>query len=69
VQHLGMVQEIATGDARGTLRVVGQPVTLARTPSRLAAPPPQRGEHTEEVLREFGFTADEIAGLRRAKAI
>jgi len=69
VQHLGIVQEIATGDARGTLRVVGQPLTLARTPSRLAAAPPQRGEHTEEVLREFGFTADEIAGLRRAKVI
>jgi crotonobetainyl-CoA:carnitine CoA-transferase CaiB-like acyl-CoA transferase len=51
------------------LHLVGQPVTLARTPSRLAAPPPERGEHNEEVLREFGFSAAEIASLRTAKVI
>ena len=69
VEHLGIVQQIETGDARGTLRVVGQPVTLGRTPSALVAAPPEAGEHTEEVLREFGFSADEIAGLRTAKVI
>ena len=69
VEHLGIVQEIETGDARGTLRVVGQPVTLARTPSALVAAPPECGQHTQEVLTEFGFSADEIAALRRANAI
>jgi crotonobetainyl-CoA:carnitine CoA-transferase CaiB-like acyl-CoA transferase len=33
------------------------------------APPPDVGEHTDEVLQEFGFSRDEIAGLRKAKAI
>ena len=69
VEHLCLVQEIETGDARGKLRVVGQPVTLARTPSELVAAPPACGEHTEEVLREFGFTPEEIAALGKANAI
>jgi formyl-CoA transferase len=68
VEHLGIVEEIEAG-RRGTLRVVGQPVALSRTPSALVAPPPERGEHTDEVLREFGFSPAEIAGLREAKVI
>ena len=67
VQHLGIVREIATGN--GTLRVLGQPVTLGRTPSRVTSPPPGRGEHTGEVLREFGFSDEEITRLRRDKVI
>src|SRR5712675_195102 len=43
VEHLGIVREVAT--ARGTLRVVGQPVTLSRSPSQMVGPPPGRGEH------------------------
>jgi formyl-CoA transferase len=63
------VQDIDTGDARGNLHVIGQPVSLARTPSRLVAPPPERGQHTQEVLREFGFSDAEIASLREHKVI
>jgi formyl-CoA transferase len=44
-------------------------VTLGRTPSRLATPPPERGQHSEEVLREFGFSEAEIAELRASKVI
>jgi crotonobetainyl-CoA:carnitine CoA-transferase CaiB-like acyl-CoA transferase len=46
-----------------------QPMTLSRTPSRFAAPPPELGEHTDAVLKEFGFSAKEIAHLRKAKAV
>jgi formyl-CoA transferase len=69
VAHLGIVQQIETGDDRGTVRVVGQPMTLGRTPSQLVAAPPERGEHTGEVLRELGFSDAEIAALRRTKTI
>jgi formyl-CoA transferase len=68
VQHLGIAQPVRKRDG-GELHVVGQPVGLSRTPSRIAAPPPGVGEHTEEVLREFGFSTDEIAGFRQAKAV
>ncbi len=49
--------------------MVGQPMSLSRTPSKLVAPPPALGEHTDAVLKEFGFSAKEIAALRKAKAI
>ena len=69
VKHLQMVEDVETSDERGVLHLVGQPVTLARTPSRLVARPPERGEHNDEVLREFGFSDAEIASLRQAKVI
>ncbi|MEX2034876.1 MAG: CoA transferase, partial [Xanthobacteraceae bacterium] len=54
---------------KSSLTVVGQPVALSRTRSRIAAPPPALGQHTNEVLKEFGFGAKEIAALRKANAI
>ena len=68
VEHLEIVKSVATQDGK-TLRVVGQPISLSRTPSAVVAPPPALGEHTDEVLREFGFQPQEIAALRRAKVI
>ncbi|HEV2000028.1 MAG TPA: CoA transferase [Xanthobacteraceae bacterium] len=68
VEHLAIARSVRTA-AGGALRLVGQPVSLTRTPSEIAAPPPKLGEHSEEVLREFGFDAAEIEKLQRAKAI
>ena len=65
VKHLGMAQPVKTRDKDG-MTLVGQPFTLSRTPSRLVAPPPALGEHTGAVLKEFGFSAKEIAKLREA---
>jgi crotonobetainyl-CoA:carnitine CoA-transferase CaiB-like acyl-CoA transferase len=33
------------------------------------ARPPEFGEQTNEVLSEFGFTADEIGALRQNKVV
>jgi crotonobetainyl-CoA:carnitine CoA-transferase CaiB-like acyl-CoA transferase len=68
VKHLGIVRDIES--TKGTsLHLVGQPVRLSRTPNGIAAPPPDRGQHTEDVLKEFGFSEPEIEALRRANAI
>ena len=68
VRHLGIAQDVPNAENRH-IRLVGQPVTLSRTPSKMAARPPEFGEQTEEVLAEFGFSADEIAKLRQAKVV
>jgi crotonobetainyl-CoA:carnitine CoA-transferase CaiB-like acyl-CoA transferase len=68
VKHLGIAQSVKKKD-KSTLNVVGQPVVLSRTRSRIAAPPPGLGQHTNEVLKEFGFSAREIAALRKANAL
>jgi formyl-CoA transferase len=68
VQHLGIAQSVDKNDG-STLTVVGQPIALSRTPSAIVAPPPALGQHTDEVLAEFGFGASEIATLRKANAI
>ena len=42
-------------------------MTLSRTPSRLAARPPELGEHTDAVLKEFGFSAQGDRGLAQGE--
>jgi len=68
VKHLHMAQSVTRKD-NGKMALVAQPVTLSRTPSRLVARPPELGEHTDAVLKEFGFKPKEIAALRNAKAV
>ena len=71
VRHLGIAQSVGKKDGKknGALRLVGQPVSLSRTGSRLVARPPKLGEHTDAVLKEFGFSARQIAALHKAKAV
>src|ERR1700712_5578605 len=68
VKHLEIAQDVPNTETRH-IRLVAQPVTLSRTPSKMAARPPEFGEQTEEVLAEFGFSADEINGLRQGKVV
>ncbi len=68
VEHLGIVRNIEKKDGK-KLRVVGQPVKLSRTPSKVVAPPPDLSQHTDEVLKEFGFSVKEIDALRRKNVI
>jgi len=68
VKHLNLVEKVpGTGERDVTL--VKQPFSLSRTPSRFVAPPPEVGEHTDELLHEFGFSDAEIATLKQKKAI
>jgi formyl-CoA transferase len=68
VKHLGIAKDVRTQNQK-TITLVGQPVSLSRTPSAIVAPPPLMGEHTDEVLAEFGFNKDEISKLRAEKTL
>jgi formyl-CoA transferase len=68
VEHLRVTAQVHSPHC-GDLTVLAQPVRLSRTPSRIDRHPPGCGEHTDEVLAEFGFSPDEIAALRRDGSI
>nr|WP_295380842.1 CaiB/BaiF CoA-transferase family protein [Pseudoxanthomonas sp.] len=51
------------------LPMVASPLRLSATPVQYRRPPPMRGQHTDEVLREFGWSAQEIDDLRAQDAI
>jgi crotonobetainyl-CoA:carnitine CoA-transferase CaiB-like acyl-CoA transferase len=47
----------------GATRALGLPIKLSASPGRVARPAPLLGQHTREVLAEFGFSASEIDAL------
>jgi crotonobetainyl-CoA:carnitine CoA-transferase CaiB-like acyl-CoA transferase len=53
----------------GELRLPGIPYKLSATPGSIRRPPPLLGEHTDEILAELGFRADDIAKLRGSGAV
>jgi crotonobetainyl-CoA:carnitine CoA-transferase CaiB-like acyl-CoA transferase len=68
VKHLGIAAAL-TDSERGDVRVVGQAITLSRTPASVVSSVPEQGEHTQEILREIGCTDNEIAQLRANKIV
>jgi len=48
----------------GRLRTLGSPIKMSETPADPSRRGPLLGEHTGEVLKEFGFTESEIAAIR-----
>jgi len=47
----------------GRTRALGLPIKLSRTPGKVSRPAPVLGQHTREVLEEFGFSRAEIDSL------
>jgi formyl-CoA transferase/CoA:oxalate CoA-transferase len=53
----------------GKLRMTGSPIKLSRYTATVRRPPPELGEHTDEVLRELGYTDQDIVALRDAGVV
>lgn len=68
VKHLNVetTAPVANGQRR---HFVTQPVTLKRTPARVDKGAPGLGENSDEVLREAGYTTEEILQMRERNII
>lgn len=53
----------------GGIRNIGVAVKLSDTPGSVRTPAPLLGQHTDEVLTEFGYSDAEIAALRQSGAL
>ena len=65
----GMLAEIELPGFDAPMRVAGQPIKLAKTPSAVRGRAPDLGADTEAVLRAHGATDDDLARWRSAGAL
>jgi len=68
VRHLGMAPTVRHPDL-GEVALVGQAIKLSRTPAELRTATAGLGEHTDEVLQELGYSAQEVAAMRAEGAV
>ena len=64
-----LLEEIEYPGSRKPVPIASTPVRLSETLADRPRRAPTLGEHTDEVLRELGFTADEILALRGQRVI
>jgi crotonobetainyl-CoA:carnitine CoA-transferase CaiB-like acyl-CoA transferase len=64
----GTITRVEVGGGTST-RILGNPVRLSRTPAAVTRGVPGVGEHTEPVLREYGFTDVDLGALRESGAV
>jgi crotonobetainyl-CoA:carnitine CoA-transferase CaiB-like acyl-CoA transferase len=68
VKHLAMTRTVPH-KVIGDVELVGQPIELSRTPWSIRGATPEPGEHTDAILKELGYGADEIARLHQGKVV
>ena len=68
VKHIGAATTVKSPKL-GEIRIINQAVRLSRTPARMAAAPPEVGEHTDEILKDLGYDEGAIDGLRQKKVV
>jgi formyl-CoA transferase len=64
----GMIQSIVAGDGE-PLKVPGIVPKLSATPGAIRSSAPKLGEHTDAVLKEIGYSSEEILELKRSRIV
>jgi crotonobetainyl-CoA:carnitine CoA-transferase CaiB-like acyl-CoA transferase len=67
LEAVGFWQEMEH-PTEGRLRMTKFPYNFSETPADVRLPPPRLGEHSSEILREAGLSADEIESLIKSGA-
>ncbi|CAF5103779.1 unnamed protein product, partial [Rotaria sp. Silwood1] len=62
VKHLQLTTHIEH-PKRGTIELVGQPITMSRSQWLIHRIAPRCGEHTRDILNELGYKTNEIDDL------
>ncbi len=68
LKAVGMFEE-HDHPSEGRIRMAKPPTRFERTPANIRRLAPRLGEHTAEVLRELGFSAEEIEDMQARKVI
>ena len=68
VRHLNLTRTLEH-PTLGPVELVGQPITLSRTPWELHSPTPEAGQHTDVILHELGYDDAAIDALRASGAV
>jgi crotonobetainyl-CoA:carnitine CoA-transferase CaiB-like acyl-CoA transferase len=68
VRHLGAATAVEHPKL-GRFEVLAQAAKLSRTPAAVVAPTPEVGQHTDEILRELEYSAEEIDKLHKGGVV
>jgi crotonobetainyl-CoA:carnitine CoA-transferase CaiB-like acyl-CoA transferase len=68
VRHLGAATSVEHPKL-GRFEVLAQAARLSRTPAAVVAPTPEVGQHTDEILRELKYSAEEIDKLHKGGVV
>jgi CoA:oxalate CoA-transferase len=68
LQHRGTIQTIEEPGI-GPLRLFTLSAKFSETPGSLDSPPPRLSAHTEAILKDLGYTDDQIASFKERKVV
>jgi crotonobetainyl-CoA:carnitine CoA-transferase CaiB-like acyl-CoA transferase len=65
----GYIREVERPDGKPPVKMVGPPIIFTKTPAAIRGLAPEFGQHTEEVLREAGYSWEDIEELNQTGVI
>jgi len=65
----GMLKPLSYPGLKKPAPVMQPPIQLSETPAEIRHRAPTLGEHTQQILEELGYSAQEILALRTARAV